>query len=72
MKNDDKYQFLADKRWRSGKARLAQLLGLRFKSLVRGLFSFSIFVFSPCAMTIILDLLIVTDLLKHHKFWARL
>ena len=34
-------------------------------------FSFCIFVFSPCAMTIILDLLIATDLLKRHRFWAR-
>ena len=33
-------------------------------------FSFCIFVFSPCAMIVILNLLIATDFLKRHRFWA--
>ena len=33
-------------------------------------FSFCIFVFSPCAMIVILNLLIATNLLKCHRFWA--
>ena len=34
-------------------------------------FLFFLFVFSHCAMTIIQNLLIATDLLKRHMFWAR-
>ena len=34
-------------------------------------FFFFLFVFSHCAMTIIQNLLIATDLLKRHRFWAR-